>query len=430
MPIRIDAGLDIPIAGAPEQVVSGRPEVTSVALLGRDHVGLSPSLRVQEGDRVKLGQPLFADRRHPEVLFTAPGAGVVRAINRGPRRALLSVVVSLEGDDQEDFPRWPESELGGLRRDQVTETLLASGLWTALRTRPYSKAPEPAATPRSIFVTALDSDPLAAPPELAIGEHEGALFVCQAPGAGLPGGASDRIQAVEFTGPHPSGLVGTHVHALDPVDAGRSIWHIGYQDVIAIGKLFTGGRLWTERIVALAGPVVHRPRLIRARLGANCDDLVEGELDDLEARVISGSVLSGRRARRPENFLGRFHTQVSAIAEARPGEADGRGDGGAFSTHTLVRGRPDGRRFALTSALHGRTTAMVPLGGFERVMPLDILPTQLLRALLVGDTDMAQALGALELDEEDLALCTFVCPSKLDYGPLLRATLTAIEKEG
>ncbi|MHA1151121.1 MAG: Na(+)-translocating NADH-quinone reductase subunit A [Alphaproteobacteria bacterium] len=446
MPMRIIQGLDIPIDGVPEQTISDRPEVSSVALLGSDYLGLSPSLRVQEGDRVKLGQPLFLDRKHPDIVFTAPGSGVVTEINRGRRRALQSVVLRLEGDEQETFSSWPGGELAALRRDQVKETLLASGLWTALRERPYSKVPDPKTTPRSIFVTALDSNPLAARSEVVIEEYpsdfatgltllsrltDGPVFLCKAPYVDLPQGDSERISTVEFSGPHPSGLPGTHIHLLDPVGARGSVWYLGYQDVIAMGKLFTSGRLWVERIVALGGPVVKRPRLIRARLGASLDDLTQGELLEGAARIISGSVLSGRRARRTENHLGRHHSQVSVIAEARTGGERNPKNGGAFSTHSiLVPSQPRKRRFALTSALHGRQTAMVPLGGFERVMPLDILPTQLLRALLVGDTDMARALGCLELDEEDLALCSFVCPSKLNYGPLLRAALGRIEKDG
>jgi Na+-transporting NADH:ubiquinone oxidoreductase subunit A len=447
MPIRINKGLDVPVGGAPEQVISGHPGVTSVALLGNDSIGLSPAMRVQEGDRVKLGQPLFADRRQPDVVFTSPGSGIVTEINRGARRALLSVVVRLAGDDEEVFPCWPEADLGVLRRDQVTETLLNSGFWPALRTRPYGKVPSPDAVPRSIFVTAMDTNPLAARPEVIIGEYasdfgngltvlshltDGPVFVCKAPYVELPEGSSARISPVEFSGPHPSGLAGTHIHLLDPVGAKGSVWHLGYQDAIAIGKLFTTGRSWVERIVALAGPAVKRPRLIRARLGADTDELTRGELADVDARIVSGSLLSGHRARQPENYLGRFHVQLSVIAEPQSGDGAGWiGAGDAFSTHgILVSSQPRKRGFNFTSALHGRPTAMVPLGGFERVMPLDILPTQLLRALLVGDSDMAKALGCLELDEEDLALCTFVCPSKLDYGPMLRATLARIEKEG
>jgi Na+-transporting NADH:ubiquinone oxidoreductase subunit A len=228
-------------------------------------------------------------------------------------------------------------------------------------------------------------------------------------------------------------LVGTHIHFLDPVGASKTVWHLGYQDVIAIGKLFTTGKIWTERIVALGGPLLRDPRLLRTRLGADLDDLTRGEWDGPGARIISGSVLSGRTARMPENHLGRYHAQVSILAEPRPspqGVAPVPA-GGLFSSYRLSVHRMTGKRdFAFTTQLHGRPTAMLPFGQYEAVMPLDILPTQLLRALLVGDTDTAQALGCLELVEEDLALCTFVCPSKLDFGALLREALDRIEKEG
>lgn len=448
VPIRIVEGLDIPIAGAPAQEISDGPEVTSVALLGKDYPGLSPALRVQEGDRVKLGQPLFANRKHPEVVFTSPGSGVVTAINRGARRALLSVVVRLEGADEATFPSWQAERLSGLRRDQVAEVLLASGMWTALRTRPYGKVPEPGSRPHSIFVTAVDTDPLAARPELVIAQHpadfahgltiisrltEGPTFVCTAPDVEVPAGASENLLVVAFSGPHPSGLAGTHIHFLDPVGAGKSVWHLGYQDVIAIGKLFTTGRLWTERIAALGGPPVDEPRLLRTRLGADLDELTRGAWQGPAARVISGSVLSGRAARKPENHLGRYHSQVSILAEP---QIDAQGivpapEGGLFSTFRLSsRLWPRKRPFAFTTQRHGRPAAMLPFGQYEAVTPLDILPTQLLRALLVGDTDTAQALGCLELVEEDLALCSFVCPSKLDYGTLLREALDRIEREG
>ena len=426
--------------------------MTSVALLGRDYVGLSPVLRVEVGDRVKLGQPLFSDRKHPDIVYTSPGSGIVVEINRGARRALLSVVVRLEGEEEETFPFWTEGELPGLGRGKVLGVLLASGLWPALRTRPYNKAPAPKAPPHSIFVTAMDTDPLAARPEVIIAQNpeafgngltvvshltDGPVFVCKAPSADFPQESSARVSTVEFAGPHPSGLVGTHIHYLDPIGAKKTVWHVNYQDVIAIGKLFTTGRLWTERTISLAGPLVKRPRLVRTRLGADTNALTQGELKDqsngVGRRIISGSVLSGRKAVKPENYLGRYHNQISVIAEADPDMAEGRRNGHreAFSIYGLnAAGARPRRNFPFTTAIHGRPTAMVPFGGFERVMPLDLLPTPLLRALLIGDTDMAQALGCLELDEEDLALCTFICPSKLDYGPLLRDALSHIEKEG
>lgn len=449
MPIRIVKGLDVPIAGAPEQVITEGAEVVGVAVIGADYTGLRPLMQVEEGDRVELGQPLFADRKNESILFTAPGSGRVDAINRGPRRALTSIVIRLDGDDEKTFAFWPADDLAALRRDQVADVLLSSGLWTALRTRPYGRRADPDFTPAAIFVTAMDSNPLAARAELIVNAHQaafangltvishltdGKVYVCQAPRAQLPTGGRGNLLAVEFAGPHPAGLVGTHIHFLDPVSASKTVWHLNFQDVIAIGKLFTTGRLWVDRIVSLAGPPVKRPRLITTRLGASIGDLAEGELDNAACRMISGSILSGRRAVGPEAYLGRFHTQVSAVAEAAAAvDGDGRPtvSPGVFSAYSaFVTGRPSKRKFALTTAQNGQTAPMVPFGGYERVMPLDVLPTPLIRALMVGDTDMAQALGCLELDEEDMALCSFVCPGKIDHGGLLRQMLDRIEKEG
>lgn len=448
MAIRINEGLDIPITGMPMETVSDGPPVSSVALLGGDYAGLSPAMRVEEGDRVKLGQTLFVDRKRPDIRFTSPGCGAVAEINRGARRALLSVVVRLDGNDEETFASWPETDLNTLARGQVLENLLASGMWPAFRARPFNKVADPDAAPRSIFVTAIDSNPLAPPPETIIDAHpdnfangltvvsrmtDGPVFVCQKPNVELPESPVNNVSVEMFSGPHPAGLVGTHIHHLDPVHSGKTVWHIGYQDVIAVGHLFTTGRLMTDRTVALAGPMVNTPQLVRTRLGCNIEDLTRGGLKDGKSRVISGSVLSGWLAEAATAYLGRYHNQVSVIgdggAEVEPGPPGSKK--GAFSIYRGFGSKPWGsKRFAFTSASHGVTTALVPFGGYERVMPLDILATPLLRALLVGDVEMAEALGCLELDEEDLALCSFVCPSKLDHGPLLRTMLNRIEKEG
>ena len=446
--MRISKGLDLPIAGAPVGAVGNGPAVASVALLGADYPGLNPAMRVEEGQRVMLGEPLFADRKRPEILFTSPASGIVSAINRGPRRTLVSVVVEIDGDAERTFPPTPEAELAALARGQAVETLLATGLWPALRTRPFGKVPDPASTPRSIFVTATDTNPLAPPPEAVIDAHKddfkngltvvsrltgGPVYLCKEPNVELPVSPAANLSVREFSGPHPAGLVGTHIHYLDPASAGRTVWHIGYQDVIAIGSLFTSGRLMTERTVALAGPAVKAPCLLRTRLGANLDDLVRERLIEGDNRVISGSVLSGWTAQGATAYLGHYHNQVSVIAEGRGAADPGLFGmkGGLFSIYRGIGFTPWGRRrFSFTSAAHGRPSAMVPFGGFERVMPLDILATQLLRALLTGDIEMAEALGCLELDEEDLALCTLVCPGKLEYGPLLRFMLERIEREG
>jgi Na+-transporting NADH:ubiquinone oxidoreductase subunit A len=445
--IRIKCGLDLPITGAPVQKIEAGPPVRRVAVIGSDYNGMKPSMVVQVGDRVKKGQALFFDKKTPGVAFTAPGAGIVSAIHRGARRVLQSVVIDLEGDEAVAFPAHADAELEVLPPETIRERLQQSGLWVAFRTRPFSRTPAADAVPASIFITAIDTHPLAAAPAVVIAEHEedflrgvkilsrltSKVFICTEEKSQIPGAQVQNTHIERFSGPHPAGLPGTHIHFLDPVDAHKTVWHVGYQDVMAIGKLFATGQLWVERVVSLAGPVVRNPRLMRTRQGANLDELAAGELLPGENRVISGSVFGGRAASGPFAFLGRFHQQVSCLKEGREREMlhflrFGADKHSVLNLFTSAFSRK--KQFPFTTTTNGSPRAIVPVGNYEAVMPLDILPTQLLRYLVIGDTEMAQKLGALELDEEDLALCTYVCAGKYEYGPILRDVLTHIEKEG
>ena len=442
---KIKKGLDLPINGAPAQVIEEGSAIGQVAVLGPDFIGMRPTMAIGEGDEVKKGQLLFDDKKNSGVRYTAPVSGKIAAVNRGAKRSLLSVVIDVQGDDEERFDQCATGDLDQLSRDEVRDGLVAAGLWPALRTRPYSKVPALDSAPHSIFVTAIDTNPLAADPQVVLRDlkddfarglvllgklTDGPVYVCKASGADIP---AAEAEAVEFAGPHPAGLPGTHIHLLDAVGAAKVVWYIGYQDVVAYGKLFATGSLWTERVVALGGPQVEKPRLLRTCLGASLSELVAGQVKDGENRIISGSVLSGRAGVGPLDFLGRYHTQVSVLAEGREREFLGWQKPGfdKFSVKYVFASKlQPGQRFDFTTSIEGSDRAMVPIGAYEKVMPLDILPTFLLRALIVEDTDRAQALGCLELDEEDLGLCTFVCPGKYEYGPMLRQNLDRIEREG
>lgn len=443
--IKITKGLDLPITGEPKQKIAEGQKVTQVALVGPDYIGMKPTLLVQEGDRVKKGQAVFTDKKTEGVQYTAPAAGVVKSINRGARRVFLSMVIELDGEEEETFQSYPSDQLSSLTADQVQENLVNSGLWTALRTRPFSRTPALDSRPQAIFVNAMDTNPLAANPEVIIAEQadayksglqvlkkltEGKLYVCKAPGTNIPRAGVENTE--EFSGPHPAGLAGTHIHFLHPVSQERVVWTIGYQDVIAIGHLFVTGKLNSERVVALGGSQVKSPRLVRTLVGANLTELCADELVEDENRIISGSVFGGRTAADDLGFLGRFHNQVTVLREGRerymlhylrPGL-------NRFSVMPIYLSKLFPRKLPFSTSSMGSERAMVPIGSYEKVMPLDILPTQLLRAIIVEDIDTATNLGALELDEEDLALCTFVCPGKYEYGPILRKNLTRIELEG
>ncbi|MCV6590042.1 MAG: Na(+)-translocating NADH-quinone reductase subunit A [Marinobacterium sp.] len=443
--IKIKQGLDLPITGAPEQSIKSAAQVSSVAVIGQDYVGMKPTMAVKEGDRVKLGQLIFSDKKTEGVKYTAPGAGVVKAVNRGERRVLQSVVIELDGDDAIEFETFAADQLGGLSREKVQEILVESGQWTALRTRPFSRVPAPGSVPASIFVTAIDTNPLAANPAVIIAEQaeafsqgltlltrltDGAVNLCKASGAEIP--SADGVAVHEFGGSHPAGNAGTHIHFIDPVSQQKTVWTIGYQDVIAFGKLFTTGRIFTDRVVAVGGPRTTGGALVRTRLGASVSETANGMIQEGENRLISGSVWNGRTAKGAFDFLGRYANQISILEEGNQRELLGWLVPGTekFSVLNVFASFWDlGKKFDFTTTTNGSERAMVPVGQFEELMPMDILPTQLLRALVTGDIVLAMQLGCLELDEEDLALCTFACPGKYEYGPILRDNLARIEKE-
>lgn len=439
-------GLNVPVLGQPESGIGDAPSVGTVAILGADYIGLKPRLAVKEGDIVGAGSPILAHKDTPDVQVTSPVSGRVKAVNRGARRVLISVEIEV---DDSAAPAVDFSTVGDINTEEgLVERLCASGLWTSFRTRPYSKVPEPETRPAAIFVTAIDSEPLcgnAAEIIAADGESfakglaavarltEGKTYLCQDPDANIPGADIAGVEAAGFTGPHPAGLAGTHIHFLEPPSANKVVWTIGYHDVIAIGKLLETGKLDASRVIALSGPMCANPRLVRTIAGASMVDLTAGDIaGDAPVRMISGSILSGRMGEAETAYLGRYARQITLIEEDNKQIPLGwiRPMASKYAIQPVLGSAFSKKFYALTSNLNGGRRAMVPTGTFEQLMPQDYLPTQLLRAMLVMDTDQAQALGALELDEEDLGLVGFACPAKYEYGIALRDCLTKIEKEG
>lgn len=439
-------GLDLPIEGAAENGPPVNSDVRTVALLGADYLGLKPRLAVEEGDIVGAGAPILSHKDNPDALITSPVSGRVRAINRGARRKLISVEIDV---DEAAAPAVDFSQIGDVSTAEgVAQRLCAAGLWTSFRTRPYSKVPDAASRPAAIFVNAMDTEPLSPDPAPIIAEDsaafirgleaitlltEGSTFLCHEAGVDMPGGNVAGVTAATFSGPHPAGLPGTHIHFLAPPTADKTVWTIGYQDVIAIGRLMLTGRLDMGRVIAIVGPLAGKPRLVRIVAGASMAQLCEGDNPQgLPVRVISGSVLSGRAGEGADAYLGRYARQITLIEEDHKQIPLGwiRPMASKFSFQPVLGSAFSSKLYRLTTNLNGGRRAMVPTGTFEKLMPQDFLPTQLLRALLVMDTDQAQALGALELDEEDLGLVGFACPAKYEYGMALRDCLTKIEKEG
>jgi len=455
----IKRGLTLPISGDPGADIVAGPAVGSVAILGSDYPTMKPRMLVNEGDRVKRGQPLFEDRKSEGVIFTAPGAGTVQAIHRGEKRKFLSLVIELseserDGDasssEQTSFSSHTGKSATAMSGDEVRELLAESGLWTAIRQRPFDRVPSPSEPCSAVFVTATDSNPLAGSVgTICLGQEaelfegltalrkltDGPTFLCVGADWGIDA-SKTGVQTETFVGPHPAGLVGTHIHTLRPASRKHTVFHIGVQDAIALGHLIRTGELSVERVVTVAGPAIRDGKLVRSRLGASTSDLTSGRVlsDGGEVRIISGSVLYGETAQSEElGYLGRYSHQVTGLYEDRERVFFGWLMPGMNKFSTLrahLSSFLPTKKHAFTTTTHGGHRAMVPIGMFERVMPLDVMPTFLLRALVVGDVENAEALGCLELGEEDLALCNFVAPGKEDFSKALRNVLTDIWKEG
>ncbi len=467
MPVHsVSRGLDVPIAGPPAQVIHDSRAVTEVAVLPADSRGVRPRLLVQVGDSVEAGQAIYQDRRNESLRVVSPVAGRVTAVHRGARRVVQSVVVAMAppstvaasatsnttSNATSRFASWSPQVVGN--RAALRTLLLESGLWTAFRTRPFSEVPAPDAEPHALFVTAMDTSPLAPNIDVIIAARaddfnrgvealvaltDAPVYLCRAKGSRSGDGAKGA-RVAEFAGKHPSGTVGYHIHTLAPASRVHVSWHLGAQDVIRIGALLRTGAYDASHVVALGGPLVREPRLLRTVVGANVSQLVKGELlrgerngHEVPPRVISGSVLTGRTvADEITGFLGRFEQQVSVVPEVQEGDFAAwmlpvsRSYSFLPAFIPLWKGKVER---AFDTRLHGGRRAMVPIGVYERVLPMDLMATHLLRALAVGDTELSEQLGALELDEEDLALCTFVCPSKYEHGAALRRVLDLIAAE-
>ncbi len=441
---RIKRGVDLRIAGAPVQEIHDVPSARHVGIVADDYAGLRARIAVTEGARVARGELLFEDRASG-VRYTAPGAGKVVSIRRGPNRRLESIAIELSAAERAGRPSSDELVAFSSfqnRRPQalgvaaIRDLLLESGLWTAFRTRPFGRVPTPDAEPDAVFVNAMDTQPLAAAPSEVIGGAQedfclgiallaklsvGSTYLCVAQGDAPIDGIDSAVSVERFSGPHPAGTAGLHVHRLHPVGRGRKVWTIGYQDVVAVGELARTGQLPVGRVISIGGPSAQRPRLLRTRLGTSIPEITATEVRS-RARLISGSVLHGRLVGEGSaSFLGRYHLQISALRETTDAAPVGE------SLLSRILARLGCRR----QPTEGSAAAgpIIPFGRYERVWPFDILPTPLLRALVAGDLEQAERLGCLELDEEDVALCSFVCPGRNDFGLHLRDALCRAHDE-
>jgi Na+-transporting NADH:ubiquinone oxidoreductase subunit A len=444
--VKLKKGLDISIQGEAAKVLAAAVQPTRYAVKPTDFPGLTPKLNVKVGDQVLAGSPLFHDKIHPEILFNSPVSGKVVLINRGDRRLLLEVVVEKEGDEFIDFGKNDPAALSG---EKIRELLLKSGLWPSIRQRPYHIVANPAASPKAIFISGFDTSPLAPDLKFVMDNSSASHFntgieALKKLTAGkvhlvLPGKQevsellknAKGTEVSHFSGPHPSGNVGIHIHHIDPINKGEVAWYVNAQDVLAIGRFFTEGKYNHERIVALTGSQVLHPQYYKVRSGASVAAFVKDNVHPGHLRYISGNVLTGISVG-PEGFLSYYDSQVTVIPEGDYFEFFGWASPGLnkFSfSRTFASKLLPGKKFNLDTNLHGGERAFVMTGQYEKVVPMDIYPMQLLKAILAEDIEMMENLGIYEIAEEDFALCEFICPSKIEIQSIVRKGLDLMVRE-
>ena len=433
--ILIKKGLNLPISGHPDPVVSDTPTIHKAAILSNDFIGMKPTMLVKEGEKVKLGQKIIEDKKNPGVFFTSPCGGEVSSINRGDKRKFLSIEFDIDAEE--------ESVLFDTNQDPKT-LLIESGLFNAFRTRPFNRTPKVEDKPDRVFINACDTNPLAVSPKDIIQLNEadfnsGVAFISSLFDFDIDLAFEDdhRVYTVkkgnstQFKGPHPAGLASTHINAIYPVNLHRKVWTINYQEVISIGYLVNNGKLRTHKNISLAGESVFNPSIVSARIGSNIDQLCAGKVNS-NARVISGSVLFGHDAIDAMSYLGFYDNQVTAL----PNHTDdvflnwvmpGKNIHSKLNVFLSAFKKP--AKFNFNTGINGGNRAIVPVGSYEEIIPHDILMTQLLKALVVGDVEVAAELGMFELTAEDLALATYVCPSKYDYCSILMDNLNKVYEE-
>lgn len=444
--VKLKKGLDIRIKGEADKLLVPEVESTTYGVKPVDFPGLIPKLNVKPGDKVSAGTPLFHDKIRPEILFTSPVSGRVLSIIRGDRRKLLEIVIENDGEEFVDFGKADPSGLSG---EKIKETLLSSGLWPAVRQRPYHIVANPADVPKAIFISGFDTAPLAPDYNFIMDNSSVSLFRSGISalkkltdgkinlvlnGKGDSSELLKKASEVEISyisGPHPAGNVGVHIHHIDPINKGDIVWIVNLQDVIAIGRLFEEGIYKHERIIALAGSEILHPQYYKIRSGASISSLVKENVKPGHLRYISGNVFTGTRIE-PDGYLGYYDSQVTVIPEGDYYEFFGWMMPGInkFSfSKTFASTLIPKKSYKMDTNLHGGERAFVMTGQYEKVVPMDIYPMQLLKAILAEDIDMMENLGIYEIAEEDFALCEFICPSKIEIQSIVRKGLDLMIRE-
>lgn len=443
--IKLRKGFDIKMQGAAEHIFFQNPMPETVALKPTDFVGMTAKMVVKEGDKVLAGDPLFIDKFHPEIQFVSPVSGVVAAVNRGERRALLNVVV--KPDAEIEYKKFENGSLDSMSREQVIAAMLNAGVWPFVKQRPYDVIANPNDKPKSIHISAFDSAPLAPDYTFALEESAADFQVGINALKKLTDGAVNlniykeerakttftQVTGVEqnfFQGPHPAGNVGVQIHHIDPINKGEVVWVVNPQDVIIIGRLFSKGIFDARVVVALTGQV-KKPLYYKTILGASIKSFLGKEAINDDMRVISGNVLTGTKLGK-DDYIGFYDSQVTVIEEGNKPTFMGwlaPGFGKYSFSRAFFSWLQPNKKYTLNTNYNGGARAFVFTGIYEQVLPMDIYPMQLLKAIITEDIDKMEQLGIYEVVPEDFALCEFVCPSKIEIQSILRQGLDTIRKE-
>jgi len=444
---KLKKGYDIPLQGSAERRVEKAPKTTTVAVQPIDFRGLRPGMKVAAGDTVNRGSILFVDKQKPEILFRSPAAGTVREVVRGERRVIQRIIIDVAGDSAEKFETYTADQVKGFSTTQAKEILLNSGLWPTIRQRPFSRIADMEASPKAIFISAVDSAPLQAESDLLLDGldkqfqlgiqllsklTEGKIHLSVSASTKAFFSKFTGVEMHEFEGPHPAGNVGVQIHHIDRIQAGEKVWYLSPRHVAQIGDLLSTGEYPSAKTYALTGSELEKGYYVKGTEGALVSDLVKTAIDNNTQRVISGNVLTGTKCG-AQGFVGFYDDMITVVPELEGRRLFGwlrlGLNANSFWPMFLSKLTPN-KKLAPTTDMNGEERAFVSTGEYEKVVPMDVLPVHLCKAILVEDIELMEQLGIYEVAEEDLALCSYICPSKIEFGDIILKGIETMEKEG
>ncbi len=446
--IKIKKGHDIRISGVPAKEVDVAPRPRTVALHPVEFRYIKPKLLVNEGTAVKIGSPLFFDKQDERLIWASPGGGKVSKIQFGHRRCIEEIVIELDKDEEiVEHPVFDHEQIAALSMDQVTAYILNAGLWPLIRQRPFNSIAHYQHAPESIFVSCYNSAPLTVDLDVALRNRRSSFQAGITALSRLTAGSVHVVVSIDsvsetfmdiptaqihtISGPHPAGNVGIQIHHIDPLKPGKTIWTVGAQHVVTLGRLFLKGTFDPHIIMTVGGPSVKQPMHLKTRMGTSVKSLLDGRMDKGSKRIVSGDVLMGTTTNL-DKYVQYYDTSLAVIPHSDEREFLGMLRPGSTATrYSLTKAFLSGGRslFPFTTKKNGEDRALVPINAWENVLPMDIFPNPLYRAILANDIEEMEALGLLECDEEDFALCSFACPSKTDVGAVIRQGLDLLKAE-